>query len=463
MSGYQIMEKKVLYPVFGLVLLAGIFLRFFNLGFQSLWLDELYTVVPTNPDVSISALIEYCKTDQPPLYFLLVNGFFHLFGYSEITARIASAVIGVAAIPAMFFLGREIRGNHAGFFAAAITTFSYFHIYYSQEARFYALAFLLSALSYLFFIRAFKYSKPADFAFYILCTSGLLYTHYFGMIVFGAQFITFLILLKYNRKTTFIVGSIISGILVGISFIPWLPTILYDLNLGPLWLGKPKALFLAEYFYGYTGKDAITTILYLVLIFVFFRSLAKEKDTQFKPIAVVLILWIVICYLVPFVRSHISTPMLHVRYTIVILPAWFAVMAVGLSSFARKKIIMPILAILAISSLANLFFFRKHYFKIAKTQFRESSALILSKKPGAYPVYSSVAWHYSFYFRNSDINVRSVYDEGYKNDKIFWLLEGHIFSKDEYESLLKKIAVDFEMVERHQFFDSEAILFQVKQ
>lgn len=455
--------KSGLYTTFGVLIASGIFLRFFKLDFQSLWLDELYTVVPTGPATSVGAILEYCKGDQPPLYFLYTHVFFQLFGYNELVARVASAIVGVAAIPAMFFLGREIRDNRTGILAAIVTTFSYFHIYYSQEARFYSLAFLLSALSYLFFIRAYKYSKLLDFAFYVFCTSGLLYTHYFGMVIWGVQFITFLVLLRYNRKKVFVMGGLVSGILAALSFAPWLPTVLDDVGIAATWITKPKVSFIGEYFYGYTGKDAITTAVYLLSIFFFFKCVGKEKNNKSQhPIAIVLILCIVLGYLIPFVRSHVSTPMLHIRYTIVILPAWFGMIAWGLAGLDNRKIRLGFVSALIISSIVNLFFLRKHYSKISKTQFRESSSLVLLKNVEAAPVYSSVAWHYNFYFRNSNVKVKSVFSSEYRNDKVFWLLEGHLFYKAQHDELLKKIMEEFDVIEQYQFFDSEAHLFRAK-
>ena len=52
------------------------------------------------------------------------------------------ALAGVLGIFAIFFAVRKISGNIPGLIAAAITCFSYYHIYYSREARYYAFFFL---------------------------------------------------------------------------------------------------------------------------------------------------------------------------------------------------------------------------------------------------------------------------------------------------------------------------------
>ncbi len=132
----------IYFILFGIVVI-GIALRFYNLNFQSLWYDELHSIIPTDPNNSLLSVIEYCKSDQPPAFFIYLYYFFHLFGYSEVVGRVASALIGVMAIPLMYFLGKEVKGQAVGLFAALLTCLNYMHIYYSQELRFYSMAFLL--------------------------------------------------------------------------------------------------------------------------------------------------------------------------------------------------------------------------------------------------------------------------------------------------------------------------------
>jgi uncharacterized membrane protein len=91
----------------------------------------------------------------------------------------------------MFFLGREFKNASVGLYAAFITAINYFHLYYSQEVRFYGLLFLLTALSYSFFLKAYKTTRLPYFSLYALCGIGLVYTHYYGMFVLFIQFLTF--------------------------------------------------------------------------------------------------------------------------------------------------------------------------------------------------------------------------------------------------------------------------------
>ncbi|MCA6416913.1 MAG: glycosyltransferase family 39 protein, partial [Cytophagales bacterium] len=168
--------------------------------------------MPTAPENSLHSVIEYSKADQPPLFFIYIHYIFKIFGYNEIVGRIACAFIGLLSIPIIYFLGKEYHGKLTGIFAALLTGINYFHIYYSQELRFYTMAFFFASLSYLFYIRAFKYVRLIDFIGYSISTVCLLYTHYFGLIIFGTQALTFLILLKGKRNSKFVLLSISAAI-----------------------------------------------------------------------------------------------------------------------------------------------------------------------------------------------------------------------------------------------------------
>lgn len=457
------LTKKQVYSILSVFTVIGFLLRFYRLDFQGLWYDELHSIIPTHPDASVSSIIEYCKLDQPPAFFLYLKYFFTVFGYSEYSGRAASAMIGVISIPAMYALGKECKNNMVGLGAALITTVNYFAIIYSQELRFYSFAFLFTTLSFLFFLRAFKYNKTIDYCLYTLSTAILLYTHYFGMVIFATQVFIFISLWVWIKpSTSFIVKGLLAGVAAGLSFTFWLPVIFNDLEISAFWIQRPKPLFLAEYFYGYFGKDAITAIISLVFLFFMFKNLRNESQTnQSKGILIVLILWLVLSYVIPLVRSLTSAPVLHIRYTIVTLPAWIVLFAWGWTLIPQQRLKFALAIVVALSSIFNLFLLRKHYSKITKQQFREAAAVVLEKADSSAVVVSTFPWHYGFYFRNSSINVGSVTDS-LRDSNSFWLLPVQTFSSKEIEDEINKFP-GFEIKERYLFNKTEAILMVKKE
>ena len=81
---------------------------------------------------------------HPPLYHAILYGWMRLFGDSEIALRLPSAIMGIANIYLIYRLGTVLWDRLTGMFAAALLAFSSFHIWYSQEARMYALLTLMA-------------------------------------------------------------------------------------------------------------------------------------------------------------------------------------------------------------------------------------------------------------------------------------------------------------------------------
>src|SRR5688572_24771984 len=143
-----------------MILLIGALFRFSGLDNQSLWLDELHTMNEADPNISWAALFNQlkCCDPHPPLHFIITRLSFSLFGHTEMVARMVTAVAGTLSILVMYGLGKELKNKNLGLLAALLTSFNYYNVFYSQEARVYIFAFLFAALSFLFFIKLIK--KP---------------------------------------------------------------------------------------------------------------------------------------------------------------------------------------------------------------------------------------------------------------------------------------------------------------
>src|SRR6266849_758649 len=104
-------QKAILLLV--VILIIGAFLRFYRLSLESLWLDELSTMIESDPAWPLSKLITYlkCCDQHPPLFYLCERMVFTLLGRSEWTARLFPALAGVAGIWAMYLFGTELAGK----------------------------------------------------------------------------------------------------------------------------------------------------------------------------------------------------------------------------------------------------------------------------------------------------------------------------------------------------------------
>jgi mannosyltransferase len=164
------------------IVLAGAVLRFATLDLQSYRYDEAVTVVRIlHPSLFDTLSAVPNSESTPPLYYLLAWFWSRPFGIGEVGLRSLSALAGTASI-AVVYLGAVSLPlpRRAGLVAAAIVAVSPVLIWFSQDARAYALAFLLTALSFLFFARARRSGSRGDLGWWAACSALAIATHYFA-------------------------------------------------------------------------------------------------------------------------------------------------------------------------------------------------------------------------------------------------------------------------------------------
>lgn len=445
-----------------------------HIDHQSLWFDELHSIIPTDPNNSFSSVIQYAKSDQPPLFFVMLYGWFKIFPYTEASGKIFCAIIGIFGILAMYFLGKEFSGIKAGLVAAFITSINLFHIYYSQELRFYSLLFLATAMSFICFLRFIKKNTPLHQALFILSSCILLYTHYFGMVVVLSQAIIFIgITLVYRKGMSFFLKGGVCAIICLILFIPWLPTVFADNTVSTFWIQDPGPFFFAQYFnwyfngwWGLSFKPVLViTALIPILVFVLFlfRDIKIKHNTESIMSQGIIVGWIFFTLLIPYVYSVVKIPMIIDRYTMITLPAILLMISVGWTRIgnAYVKVVLALLFIVLTWRADHRYFSR-----YLKPQYRELSSEIIRQNTEDLPVLSSWAWQFNYYFRkyNADYKVISP-DDRELQDLLstasgFWV----IFPQDYLSEMrLRLIDLHFNKTKDLEFHGINASMFERKQ
>jgi mannosyltransferase len=170
------------------IVVLGAALRLVTLDLQSYTHEEAVTasrVIHSGLGDTLSAIPDSEST--PPLYYLLAWLWSVPFGVGEVALRSLSALIGIAAIPVAYLAGRELSTPRIGLVAAGIVATSPMLIWYSQNARAYELLVLLSALSFLFTVRALNGGRNRDLAWWAACSALALATHYFAVFVLAVE------------------------------------------------------------------------------------------------------------------------------------------------------------------------------------------------------------------------------------------------------------------------------------
>ena len=140
-----------------LVSLLAFLLRIYRAQDQSVWGDELYSVMYAN--MGLADIIRFnlrALDPQAPLFYLLLKLWVTVAGQTELALRMPSILGGVVLVPAVYVLGRYLVGGLAGLLAAVILAVNPFHVWYAQEVRTYSITVLLTTLSTLLFLRVLR-------------------------------------------------------------------------------------------------------------------------------------------------------------------------------------------------------------------------------------------------------------------------------------------------------------------
>jgi mannosyltransferase len=228
------------------ILLLAAFLRLYRLDAQSLWNDEGNSA--RIAERTLDLILEGAAGDiHPPGYYLLLHAWRALCGQSEFALRSLSVAAGLALVALTYLLGRRLFGAATGLTAAFLGALSPFAVYYSQEARMYALLAVLSAASTYLLLRLLSilhspfsilhppssilHSPSSTLAAYILTSAAGLYTHYafpFVLLVHNATFgLWWLAVVRRpaHRWRWLLLWAGAQAAVV-VLYLPWLPTAL---------------------------------------------------------------------------------------------------------------------------------------------------------------------------------------------------------------------------------------------
>src|SRR5690348_12826983 len=189
------------------ITLAGALLRFLTLDVQSYWLDEVATVNILHHGFGGMLSAVSAGESTPPLYYGVAWVWAKVFGTNEVGLRSLSALFGTATIVVAFMLGREVAGRRAGLIAAALCAFNPLLVWYSQEARSYALMVLLTALSLLALLRAIDDPTPWRLARWALVAIAAMATHYYAGFLVGAEAVWLLYRCPLRRQAALAVTA----------------------------------------------------------------------------------------------------------------------------------------------------------------------------------------------------------------------------------------------------------------
>jgi len=147
-----------------LLVICGGFLRLWNLGGQSFWVDEVDALYAAKSwlDTGTFAMPSGYIYTRAPLYTYTTGLLYTVLGVGETTTRLTSAVFGILSILLVYALGKRIFNRNVGLLSALLMTFSHFEVGWSRTARMYTLLQCLTLVFIYAFIRGFEALSGSD-------------------------------------------------------------------------------------------------------------------------------------------------------------------------------------------------------------------------------------------------------------------------------------------------------------
>lgn len=394
-----------------LVLVLGLILRLISLN-QSLWLDEAINVLAVKNYSLTGIITQYSIGDfHPPIYSVLLWFWTRIFGTSEVAVRIPSVIFGTFTIYLIYLLGKKLHSKNLGLLSALLLAVNPLHIYYSQEARMYALAALAVSLNMLLFINLIREDK-SKVIIYVLSNFLILMSDYVACLIFPAQFFFLLISHKIN-----IFKKWISYLLISLVFVVWwIPIFVKQLSVGavtsanlPAWkfiVGgfdiKAIPLTLVKFIIGRISlADKFIYYLALSPVCLLFLFLLLKAGVR-KLLTIWLVVPVALATLISFI-----VPIYSYFRLLFILPAFIILIALGIIAYQSKirYVFLGLVLLIQVFS-ASVYFFNSSYQRedwrgvVDYLRSKGKESLILFESSGTLPPFD--------YYARNELNAKGA-------------------------------------------------------
>lgn len=362
------------------ILLAGAVLRLYGLDRTSIWNDEAASwSIARQP---FRDMMQATAADNhPPLYNIILYATIRLLGDSSNALRLPSALMGIANIYLLYRLATVLWDRLTGVFAAALLAAAGFHIWYSQEARMYALL-CLTATAFALTTALFL-DRPSRLraALCGLAGAALLYSHIYGALNWAAiNLVAALVLVAGGGWS----GAdrrrwIASQGFAVLAFLPWVFVLLertHEVMKG-FWLPFPTMHFLYWTMRAIAGGIPMLCVL-LLLGLIALLAPADHAPAN-APVGfggawrkLLPLSWGVLPLLGGYAVSVVSQPILEDRYLIGSLPPLLLLAARGVWMLRSNRLVLAgAIALLAVCGAPAI------YRSVASDQREDLRALIV--------------------------------------------------------------------------------------
>ena len=223
----------------GAIFASFIAIRVYGLFDSCLWFDEIFGVHAASH--SWAAMFDFVALDliHPPLFYVVLKIWILIGGDGLVSVRLFPLFFAAASLIPFYFLCRDLKLSASQTMIAALfLAVNGNLIKYAQEVRMYSLFQMLALFSVWLFVRFFYLGK--NIWLLTLINVLLVYTHYFGWLIVGAEIVVIIWLQRIKIRQTLIMTAICI-----LAFAPWAVAVIriarnsggIEQNIG--WIEKP--------------------------------------------------------------------------------------------------------------------------------------------------------------------------------------------------------------------------------
>lgn len=405
---YNNWQKYIDWIIVGCITVLAAMIRLWDLGGQSLRLDEAQSVWQASH--SLAFIRDYMiKNVHLPLHNSLLHVWMRMFGTKEYMIRLLAVIPGIVTVPAMYALGKEFLEKKWAIYVVGVAAVAPFWVWYSREIRMYSLLVLFTVLSYYCFVKILKNNQRKYYLFYTLVNMIGIYIHYFFLYVLLVQIIFFFSTWKISwhgessgeekKKMTIKFGVV--AVVVMLTFAPWVFQLMTSHGSGSLApnLQTPSSfnIFLSffEFGFGYQPEEVTSTLMALWPLTILVGFLFLMKRERVSSWMWLLVLGILVPMIATFIVSTMYTPMFLTRYLIVATPPLFIFLVWIISEMPkgiRPALVyggMSVLIVMLINQLTNPNIPAKENYRAAalyvSSEAKERDIVVLSPPYLTYP------------------------------------------------------------------------------
>ena len=227
------------------ITLAAAILRLTHLGTESFWIDEVSQAKAASLMGELGWRAVASRENVSPLSHVILWVLQGMFGYSETVARLPSAIAGILLVPVTYSLGRRLASHRVGLIAALLVAINPYGLWYSRDARMYALLSLWCAVYLLCLLNLLR-DPGRRWAIVLALVSCIgLYIHeYFIFALVGS--IGYVLVTRFRSNRLLVYRLLLAGGIALAAFVPWILA-MSSYNPGAAGVARSGILLFAPY------------------------------------------------------------------------------------------------------------------------------------------------------------------------------------------------------------------------